>query len=168
MPFFFLFFFLYRHNLWKGTFSSVFKAVFSFNWHHSLVSTEVLLDMRATGGELGWLTWPLDQGERSGVSIAQASPPAPTFHRGIRLRVNLRGGNVREWYGCRASGAKPLTTPLAKFASDWPLRVHMSVFFVKSGTWGALESECERACRDPIRSCLQSVSGPHQKRGQIE
>lgn len=34
----------------------------------SAVSTEVLLDMKATGGELGWLTWPLDQGERPGVS----------------------------------------------------------------------------------------------------
>lgn len=26
--------------------------------------------MKATGGELGWLTWPLDQGEKSGVSNA--------------------------------------------------------------------------------------------------
>lgn len=34
--------------------------------------TEVLLDMKATGGELGWLTWPFEQGDKPGVSIALA------------------------------------------------------------------------------------------------
>lgn len=29
--------------------------------------------MNAIGGELGWLTWPLDQGDRPGVSIAPSS-----------------------------------------------------------------------------------------------
>uniref|UniRef100_A0A3Q2XBW1 receptor protein-tyrosine kinase n=1 Tax=Hippocampus comes TaxID=109280 RepID=A0A3Q2XBW1_HIPCM len=28
--------------------------------------TEVLLDMKATGGELGWLTWPFEQGDKPG------------------------------------------------------------------------------------------------------
>uniref|UniRef100_A0A665X765 receptor protein-tyrosine kinase n=1 Tax=Echeneis naucrates TaxID=173247 RepID=A0A665X765_ECHNA len=37
----------------------------------SHVSTEVLLDMKATGGELGWLTWPLDQGEKPGWEVVQ-------------------------------------------------------------------------------------------------
>ncbi|XP_029363369.1 ephrin type-A receptor 2 isoform X2 [Echeneis naucrates] len=32
---------------------------------------EVLLDMKATGGELGWLTWPLDQGEKPGWEVVQ-------------------------------------------------------------------------------------------------
>lgn len=55
------------------------------------VSTEVLLDMKATGGELGWLTWPLDQGDKPGVSPPPSflhlhlPPPAPTFPLGICL-----------------------------------------------------------------------------------
>ncbi|KAK7884746.1 hypothetical protein WMY93_027869 [Mugilogobius chulae] len=32
---------------------------------------EVLLDMQATGGELGWLTWPLDQGDKKGWEVTQ-------------------------------------------------------------------------------------------------
>ncbi|XP_053704767.1 ephrin type-A receptor 2 isoform X2 [Synchiropus splendidus] len=32
---------------------------------------EVLLDMRAAGSELGWLPWPLDQGDKSGWEVAQ-------------------------------------------------------------------------------------------------
>ncbi|XP_056896986.1 ephrin type-A receptor 2 isoform X1 [Takifugu flavidus] len=32
---------------------------------------EVLLDMNAIGGELGWLTWPLDQGDRPGWEVVQ-------------------------------------------------------------------------------------------------
>lgn len=54
----------------------------------SAVSTEVLLDMKATGGELGWLTWPLDQGDRPGVSPPPSlfhPPTAPTFPLGICL-----------------------------------------------------------------------------------
>lgn len=44
--------------------------------------------MRASGDELGWLTWPLDQGEKTGVSKALllVSPPAPTFPVGICLK----------------------------------------------------------------------------------
>lgn len=42
------------------------------------VSTEVLLDMRATGGELGWLTWPLEQGDKPGVSIPPSLLPPPS------------------------------------------------------------------------------------------
>uniref|UniRef100_A0A3Q3MVI1 receptor protein-tyrosine kinase n=1 Tax=Labrus bergylta TaxID=56723 RepID=A0A3Q3MVI1_9LABR len=34
------------------------------------------MDMKATGGELGWLTWPLDQGDKPGVSIV---PPFYTY-----------------------------------------------------------------------------------------
>ncbi len=62
--------------------------------------------MKATGGELGWLTWPLDQGEKSGVSVAAASPTAPTFPHGICLRINLHGENAQKG---RASSAKDLT-----------------------------------------------------------
>lgn len=56
------------------------------------VSTEVLLDMRATGGELGWLTWPLEQGDKPGVSF----PPSPLSSSALRLclefafRINLQ------------------------------------------------------------------------------
>ncbi|XP_058498855.1 ephrin type-A receptor 2 isoform X2 [Solea solea] len=32
---------------------------------------EVLLDMMATGSELGWLTWPLDQGDKPGWEVVQ-------------------------------------------------------------------------------------------------
>ncbi|XP_037131148.1 ephrin type-A receptor 2 [Syngnathus acus] len=32
---------------------------------------EVLLDMKATGGELGWLTWPFEQGDKPGWEVAQ-------------------------------------------------------------------------------------------------
>ncbi|KAM6924790.1 LOW QUALITY PROTEIN: ephrin type-A receptor 2 [Xenentodon cancila] len=41
---------------------------------------EVLLDMRATGGELGWLTWPLDQGERSGWEVVQRTLNGSQFY----------------------------------------------------------------------------------------
>ena len=47
--------------------------------------------MRATGGELGWLTWPLDQGDKPGVSIAPTSPPTPTFPLGICPRIKCSG-----------------------------------------------------------------------------
>lgn len=63
--------------------------------------------MKATGGELGWLTWPLDQGDKPGVSIAPASPPTPTFPLGICLRINLRREMHRKGPSeSRASGAK--------------------------------------------------------------
>lgn len=76
-----------------------FKGLFSCTDSFLVFLTEVLLDMRATGGELGWLTWPLDQGDKPGVSIAPASPPAPpapTFPLGICLRINLHGENAHE------------------------------------------------------------------------
>lgn len=41
---------------------------------------EVLLDMRASGDELGWLTWPLDQGEKTGVSKALLSGFSSSSH----------------------------------------------------------------------------------------
>ncbi|XP_037628893.1 ephrin type-A receptor 2 isoform X1 [Sebastes umbrosus] len=41
---------------------------------------EVLLDMKATGGELGWLTWPLDQGEKSGWEINQRTLNGSQFY----------------------------------------------------------------------------------------
>ncbi|KAM6977227.1 ephrin type-A receptor 2 [Aplochiton taeniatus] len=34
---------------------------------------EVLLDLRASGGELGWLTWPFEQGEKPGWEVTQKS-----------------------------------------------------------------------------------------------
>lgn len=59
--------------------------------------------MRAIGGELGWLTWPLDQGDDPGVSI---SSPAPTFLFGICLRIKLRGEHMKEEPGQRPSAAQ--------------------------------------------------------------
>ncbi|XP_075882599.1 ephrin type-A receptor 2 isoform X2 [Nelusetta ayraudi] len=41
---------------------------------------EVLLDMKATGGELGWLTWPLDQGERPGWEVVQRTLNGSQFY----------------------------------------------------------------------------------------
>ncbi|XP_056279170.1 ephrin type-A receptor 2 isoform X2 [Pseudoliparis swirei] len=41
---------------------------------------EVLLDMKATGGELGWLTWPLDQGEKSGWEVTQRTLNGSQFY----------------------------------------------------------------------------------------
>ncbi|XP_061592653.1 ephrin type-A receptor 2 [Cololabis saira] len=41
---------------------------------------EVLLDMRATGGELGWLTWPLDQGDRPGWEVVQRTLNGSQFY----------------------------------------------------------------------------------------
>uniref|UniRef100_A0A3P8UUR8 receptor protein-tyrosine kinase n=1 Tax=Cynoglossus semilaevis TaxID=244447 RepID=A0A3P8UUR8_CYNSE len=43
--------------------------VYSRDLMITCVSAEVLLDMRATGGELGWLTWPLDQGDKLGRTL---------------------------------------------------------------------------------------------------
>ncbi|XP_034552329.1 ephrin type-A receptor 2 isoform X1 [Notolabrus celidotus] len=40
---------------------------------------EVLLDMRATGGELGWLTWPLDQ-DRPGWEVVQKTLNGSQFY----------------------------------------------------------------------------------------
>ncbi|KAM7404370.1 hypothetical protein PAMP_011722 [Pampus punctatissimus] len=42
--------------------------------------TEMLLDMRATGGELGWLTWPLDQGDKSGWEVVQRTLNGSQFY----------------------------------------------------------------------------------------
>lgn len=41
---------------------------------------EVLLDMRATGGELGWLTWPLDQGDKPGWEVVQRTLNGSQFY----------------------------------------------------------------------------------------
>uniref|UniRef100_A0A7N6BPZ1 receptor protein-tyrosine kinase n=1 Tax=Anabas testudineus TaxID=64144 RepID=A0A7N6BPZ1_ANATE len=41
---------------------------------------EVILDMKAAGGELGWLTWPLDQGERSGWEVVQRTLNGSQFY----------------------------------------------------------------------------------------
>ncbi|XP_036960736.1 ephrin type-A receptor 2 isoform X1 [Acanthopagrus latus] len=41
---------------------------------------EVLLDMRATGGELGWLTWPLDQGDKPGWEVIQRTLNGSQFY----------------------------------------------------------------------------------------
>ncbi|XP_033942848.1 ephrin type-A receptor 2 isoform X1 [Pseudochaenichthys georgianus] len=41
---------------------------------------EVLLDMRATGGELGWLTWPLDQGDKPGWEVTQRTLNGSQFY----------------------------------------------------------------------------------------
>ncbi|XP_008316669.1 ephrin type-A receptor 2 isoform X4 [Cynoglossus semilaevis] len=41
---------------------------------------EVLLDMRATGGELGWLTWPLDQGDKLGWEVVQRTLNGSQFY----------------------------------------------------------------------------------------
>ncbi|XP_051280918.1 ephrin type-A receptor 2 isoform X1 [Dicentrarchus labrax] len=41
---------------------------------------EVLLDMRATGGEMGWLTWPLDQGDKPGWEVVQRTLNGSQFY----------------------------------------------------------------------------------------
>ncbi|XP_063319935.1 ephrin type-A receptor 2 isoform X1 [Pelmatolapia mariae] len=41
---------------------------------------EVLLDMRASGDELGWLTWPLDQGEKTGWEVVQRTLNGSQFY----------------------------------------------------------------------------------------
>ncbi|KAM9342711.1 ephrin type-A receptor 2 [Pholidichthys leucotaenia] len=41
---------------------------------------EVLLDMQATGRELGWLTWTLDQGERPGWEVVQRTLNGSQFY----------------------------------------------------------------------------------------
>ncbi|XP_041860102.1 ephrin type-A receptor 2 isoform X2 [Melanotaenia boesemani] len=41
---------------------------------------EVLLDMRATGGELGWLTWHVEQGEKSGWEVVQRALNGSQFY----------------------------------------------------------------------------------------
>ncbi|TMS15929.1 Ephrin type-A receptor 2, partial [Larimichthys crocea] len=40
----------------------------------------VLLDMKATGGELGWLTWPLDQGDKLGWEVVQRTLNGSQFY----------------------------------------------------------------------------------------
>uniref|UniRef100_A0A3Q0R2E3 receptor protein-tyrosine kinase n=1 Tax=Amphilophus citrinellus TaxID=61819 RepID=A0A3Q0R2E3_AMPCI len=56
------------------------KGAFSFTDIISRVSTEVLLDMRASGDELGWLTWPLDQGEKTGWEVVQRTLNGSQFY----------------------------------------------------------------------------------------
>ncbi|XP_061552605.1 ephrin type-A receptor 2 [Phycodurus eques] len=41
---------------------------------------EVLLDMKATGGELGWLTWPLEQGDKPGWEVVQRTLNGSQFY----------------------------------------------------------------------------------------
>ncbi|XP_076022656.1 ephrin type-A receptor 2 [Genypterus blacodes] len=41
---------------------------------------EVLLDMKATGGELGWLTWSVDQGGREGWEVVQKTLNGSQFY----------------------------------------------------------------------------------------
>ncbi|XP_067383048.1 ephrin type-A receptor 2 isoform X1 [Channa argus] len=41
---------------------------------------EVILDMKAAGGELGWLTWPLDQGEKTGWEVVQRTLNGSQFY----------------------------------------------------------------------------------------
>lgn len=90
-------------NTYNKCFPEIFVLsvnVYSRDLMITCVSAEVLLDMRATGGELGWLTWPLDQGDKLGVSCSVPSSsfssssillqtPAPTVSPGICLRINM-------------------------------------------------------------------------------
>ncbi|XP_019747044.1 ephrin type-A receptor 2 [Hippocampus comes] len=41
---------------------------------------EVLLDMKATGGELGWLTWPFEQGDKPGWEVVQRTLNGSQFY----------------------------------------------------------------------------------------
>lgn len=62
----------------KSSWISVFiKRLILMSWPPFPVFAEVLLDMNAAGGELGWLTWPLEQADRPGVSAAPSSPLQP-------------------------------------------------------------------------------------------
>ncbi|XP_068601902.1 ephrin type-A receptor 2 [Brachionichthys hirsutus] len=51
---------------------------------------EVLLDMQATGGELGWLTWPLDQGDKSGWEVIQKTLNGSQFYAYSVCNVGVR------------------------------------------------------------------------------
>ncbi|TKS77221.1 Ephrin type-A receptor 2 [Collichthys lucidus] len=49
-------------------------------WRSRSFYLEVLLDMKATGGELGWLTWPLDQGDKLGWEVVQRTLNGSQFY----------------------------------------------------------------------------------------
>ncbi|KAM9855143.1 ephrin type-A receptor 2 isoform 2-T2 [Aulostomus maculatus] len=66
-------------------FSGVRPLLFSYVLINGIFITlqtkeEVLLDMRATGGELGWLTWPLDQGDKPGWEVVQRTLNGSQFY----------------------------------------------------------------------------------------
>lgn len=115
--------------------------------------------MKAAGGELGWLTWPLDQGDKSGVSITVASPPSPTLITCLRINVHekMQGKDSAE---LRSSCAKYLTIPLVWLAFQWASGVYVSGFYKM---WqlepnGCLCVHMERSCRiltgAACRACL--------------
>uniref|UniRef100_A0A8C5DT58 receptor protein-tyrosine kinase n=1 Tax=Gouania willdenowi TaxID=441366 RepID=A0A8C5DT58_GOUWI len=46
-------------------------TIYFFIYSSFCIKELVLLDMKASGGELGWLTWPLDQGDKPGWEVVQ-------------------------------------------------------------------------------------------------
>ncbi|KAM9752541.1 ephrin type-A receptor 2 isoform 2-T2 [Menidia menidia] len=56
---------------------------------------EVLLDMRAAGGELGWLTWPLDQGDTPGWEVVQRTLNGSQFY--TYSVCNVEGREQDNW-----------------------------------------------------------------------
>lgn len=88
--------------------------------------------MKAAGGELGWLTWSPNQGDRSGVSMVLfASPPAPTFPVvGICPRTDPRGENLQE--RTHSAVRRTFYVILLKLLPVYVhmcVRVHMWVFY---------------------------------------
>uniref|UniRef100_A0AAV2LW96 receptor protein-tyrosine kinase n=1 Tax=Knipowitschia caucasica TaxID=637954 RepID=A0AAV2LW96_KNICA len=68
-------------ELFPGTRPLLFLSVLTHGFLLTLqTKEEVLLDMRATGGELGWLTWPLDQGDKPGWEVVQRTLNGSQFY----------------------------------------------------------------------------------------
>ncbi|KAL1021111.1 hypothetical protein UPYG_G00008950 [Umbra pygmaea] len=75
----------------RGIKRLLFSSVF-FNYIFITIQTkeEVLLDMKALGSELGWLTWPYEQGEKQGWEVVQRSLNGSQFYTYSVCNVGVR------------------------------------------------------------------------------
>ncbi|XP_068188774.1 ephrin type-A receptor 2 isoform X2 [Antennarius striatus] len=76
-------------------FAGVKPVLFSYVLINGILITlqskeEVLLDMQATGGELGWLTWPLDQADKPGWEVIQKTLNGSQFYAYSVCNVGVR------------------------------------------------------------------------------
>lgn len=133
--------------------------------HHSCVesclfSTEVLLDMRASGSELGWLTWPVDLTDKQGVSVTPVPGfQVPCFHFELASGFMCMRKSQAEFSASSVLQLK-IFSHLPLF--NWLFASRMSVFYSESlmAVWIWI---CERS-QNLIRrlSSLQSMSGLHR------
>lgn len=73
--------------------------------------------MKATGGELGWLTWPLDQGDKPGVSpsLPPSLPQLPRSHLEFAFRIKYcREGAIYWTFDSGAVFADESARPCAR------------------------------------------------------